>query len=258
MNPAPRPPSPTARDATQKAMRRENPNQLSNRDARILMGLPSPEAGNTVDPERRIEPTFSIDSLNGRTMERSEPPPQSPAVIRTGVPPRPSREMRRPSVPQFPTPEIVSAEFRRTNTLPNVMPKATDEPELISWINVHLSDEMQQATDLSQSLATGLVLYRLAEAIKGKVPSDVPDSAFPVGPYDEKLDGLFVLFDFLLDNEVRMGNVSINDVRQGNHDKIAQLVRALKSWEDKRKSAARAFGKPGVVSSGPWIGAARY
>lgn len=45
MNPAPRPPSPTARDATQKAMRRENPNQLSGRDARILMGLPSDADG---------------------------------------------------------------------------------------------------------------------------------------------------------------------------------------------------------------------
>jgi len=41
MNPAPRPPSPSARDATQKALRRENPHQLSGRDARVLMGLPS-------------------------------------------------------------------------------------------------------------------------------------------------------------------------------------------------------------------------
>jgi hypothetical protein len=143
-------------------------------------------------------------------------------------------------------------------TSSDVLPKQTDEPELIAWINIHLSDEMQQATDLSQSLATGLVLYRLAEAIKGKVPSDVPDSAFPEGPHDEKLDGLFVLFDFLLDNEIRMGNVSINDVRQGNRDKIVQLVRALKVWEEKRKSTARAFGKPGAVSSGPWIGVPRY
>ena len=40
MNPAPRPPSPTHADATQKALRYENPNQLSSLDARILMGLP--------------------------------------------------------------------------------------------------------------------------------------------------------------------------------------------------------------------------
>jgi hypothetical protein len=41
MNPAPRPPSPTARAATQKALRRDNPDQLSSRDAEILMGLSS-------------------------------------------------------------------------------------------------------------------------------------------------------------------------------------------------------------------------
>src|SRR6266850_4300383 len=39
MNPAPRPPSPTARAATQRAMRRENTNQLSTRDAEILMSM---------------------------------------------------------------------------------------------------------------------------------------------------------------------------------------------------------------------------
>lgn len=48
MNPAPRPPSPTARAATQKALRRENPNQLSTRDAQILMGLSS-SSNNTAD-----------------------------------------------------------------------------------------------------------------------------------------------------------------------------------------------------------------
>lgn len=46
MNPAPRPPSPTARDATQRALRRENPNQLSSRDAQVLMGLPSTDTAN--------------------------------------------------------------------------------------------------------------------------------------------------------------------------------------------------------------------
>jgi hypothetical protein len=65
----------------------------------------------------------------------------------------------------------------------------------------------------------------------------VPDSAFPAGPNDDKLDGLFRLFDFLLDHDVKMGSVSINDVRQGKHDKILQLLRALKAWEDKNQVA---------------------
>jgi hypothetical protein len=43
MNPPPRPPSPTARAAAQRATRRANPNKLSTRDAQVLMGIPSPD-----------------------------------------------------------------------------------------------------------------------------------------------------------------------------------------------------------------------
>jgi hypothetical protein len=39
MNPAPRPPSPTQRDAVQRAMRAGAPVELSSRDARVLMGV---------------------------------------------------------------------------------------------------------------------------------------------------------------------------------------------------------------------------
>ncbi|WRT68477.1 uncharacterized protein IL334_005453 [Kwoniella shivajii] len=39
---APRPPSPATREATQRATRRENPNQLTAHDANILLGTPSP------------------------------------------------------------------------------------------------------------------------------------------------------------------------------------------------------------------------
>jgi hypothetical protein len=60
---------------------------------------------------------------------------------------------------------------------------------------------------------------------------------------------LFKLFDFLLDNDVRMGTVSINDVRQGNRDKILQLLKALKNWEDKRKAFGQSTGARGA---GTW------
>jgi hypothetical protein len=105
---------------------------------------------------------------------------------------------------------------------------------------------------LSTSLATGLILFRVAEAIKGK-PSEVLDSDFPNAPGDEKLEGLFKLFDFLLDNDVRMGSVSINDVRQGNEEKITQLVRSLKSWEEKRRKVESNISRQ-VVAAGPWLG----
>jgi hypothetical protein len=84
---------------------------------------------------------------------------------------------------------------------------------------------------------------RIAESIKGKPASPrVHDSSFPSGPNDDKLDGLFSLFDFLLNNDVRLGTVSISDIRQGREDKIIQLLKALKSWEDKRMAISQFLG----------------
>ena len=94
MNPAPRPPSPTARDATQKALRRENPHQLSSRDAQVLlMGMPNK---NQNGERARLESFFTNDTVSTRD-------PESPTVARSAqpkspAPPRPSREMRRMSM----------------------------------------------------------------------------------------------------------------------------------------------------------------
>ncbi len=105
MNPAPRPPSPTQRDATQKALRRENPNQLSSRDARILMGLPSGQNGSeVVETAKPLDGTFlatvieaqqSQDSMSSATTVSSV---STAKTSSTNVPPRPSRETRRTSV----------------------------------------------------------------------------------------------------------------------------------------------------------------
>ena len=86
MNPAPRPPSPSAREATQKALRRENPNQLSSRDARVLMGLPAPPT-ELRDYERlRLEAFFVGDPLSNfsgvdippLSLTPTSPPPSRP------------------------------------------------------------------------------------------------------------------------------------------------------------------------------------
>lgn len=151
-------------------------------------------------------------------------------------PPRPSREMRR-------TMSI------RSST------QSTTEDALIEWANSHLQPQLQIINDPTGSgpLCSGLTLLRLAESIKGKPSSPpVPDSSFPVDSKDDKLDGLFRLFDFLLDNDVKMGSVSINDVRQGKRDKILQLLKALKAWEDKRKAIAQSIGK-GPVQAGGFV-----
>jgi len=120
---------------------------------------------------------------------------------------------------------------------------------IVDWANCHLPSHLQ-ILDPSGPLCTGLGVLRIAESIKGKPSSPpVPDNAFPVDPRDDKLDGLFRLFDFLLDNDVKMGSVSINDIRQGKRDKILQLLKALKAWEDKRRALEHSFGRATTASA---------
>ncbi|KAG6829037.1 hypothetical protein H0H87_012807 [Tephrocybe sp. NHM501043] len=229
MNPAPRPPSPTARAATQKALRREDTNSLSTRDARVLMGLSSPDEGIGAEERTRL-PSFFANDVVGT--ERAK----SPVAARTSVPApaRPSREMRRSASIR---PVVVTAE----------------DSVLIEWANSHLPDSLQ-IRDSTGSICGGLALLRIAEGVKGKPASPpVLDSAFPQSPTDDKLDGLFKLFDFLLDNDVKMGSVSINDVRSGKRDKILQLLRALKAWEDKRRALASTIGTASSVQSGGFM-----
>ena len=126
------------------------------------------------------------------------------------------------------------------------------DPALVEWANSHVPTALHIPDTGPNTLTIGLTLLRLAESIKGSPASPpVPDAAFPSGPEDaDKLEGLFRLFDFLLDNDVRMGSVSINDVRQGRRDKVGQLLRALKAWEEKRRNVARSIGKGGVGVGG--------
>lgn len=82
MSPAPRPPSPTQRDATQRALRRENPNQLSSRDARVLMGLPQGAGGAAALPPSTESPL---------------PTPTTAATpTQANIPGRPARDSARP------------------------------------------------------------------------------------------------------------------------------------------------------------------
>ena len=107
---------------------------------------------------------------------------------------------------------------------------------IIEWANSHLPPQLRVINPFEQTF-TALALFRLAESIKGQPASPpVPDSAFPSHPYDDRaIEGLFSLFDFLVNNEVKMGSVSINDVRLQRPDKVAQIVKALKTWEDRKR-----------------------
>lgn len=117
------------------------------------------------------------------------------------------------------------------------------DPHLVEWTNSHLPRSLHISGGPGP-ICGGLTLLRLAEDVKGKPASPpVPDSAFPSGPDDDKLDGLFRLFDFLLDNDIKMGAVSINDIRQGRREKVVQLLHALKTWDDKKKAIATSIGR---------------
>ncbi len=149
------------------------------------------------------------------------------------APPRPSRDMK-----------------RSTSIRSSALLGGGYEDTLIDWANSHLPPHLQ-VPDPTGPLFSGLALLRLAESIRGKPSSPpVPDSAFPVDMNDEKLDGLFRLFDFLLDNDVKMGSVSINDVRQGKRDKVVQLLKALKSWEEKKRAILQSIGKSSMQAGG--------
>lgn len=234
MNPAPRPPSPSARDATQRALRREDPNQLSTRDARVLMGIP------TTTKEERTR----ADSFFGNGLSKTLPSAQSTDGPKRSsiLPTRPSRETRRTESTRI----AVSIQVYFSKMLMRLQKGSADDA-LIEWANTHLPTHLH-VVDTTGPLCSGLALLRLAESIKGQPASPpVPDSAFPLDVNDEKLDGLVRLFDFFLDNEVKMGSVSINDVRQGKREKIVQLLKALKSWEEKRKMLSATLPPLGYI-----------
>jgi hypothetical protein len=111
MNPPPRPPSPAARAAAQRATRRANPNKLSTRDAQILMGIPSPDmpppsyALANGNDRPRLKSLGSNSTLTANPTLGSNPPHganSTPGVnptlgaqrsdLPTLPPPRPSRE----------------------------------------------------------------------------------------------------------------------------------------------------------------------
>ncbi|KAF7984746.1 hypothetical protein HWV62_11697 [Athelia sp. TMB] len=222
MSPAPRPPSPTARAATQKAHRSDNPSQLTSRDARILMGFP-PAGNGSPDEQQRLDQFF-----------------------KQGGSPELAKALSTPGTPSGPPAQRPVRDVRRASTA-SEMGNGIDAG-LVDWANTHLPPSLRIA-DPNGQLCGGLGLLRIAESVRGKPASPlIPDSAFPSGPEDDKLDGLFQLFDFLLDNDVKTGSVSINEVRQGKRDKIIQLLKALKAWDDKRKAIAMSMikGQPRV------------
>jgi len=99
MNPPPRPPSPSSRDATQKAMRRPNPNQLSSRDAQVLLLGAETVKGDVKEMGGRVESFFPGDHIPSpievsKSNSDDTTSTMSPKSIRSIVPQRPNRNIR--------------------------------------------------------------------------------------------------------------------------------------------------------------------
>ncbi|KAF8626727.1 hypothetical protein AX17_006493 [Amanita inopinata Kibby_2008] len=234
MNPAPRPPSPSARAATQKAHRTKDLETLGVKDISevsdhatlVLMGLGPRNGSRTSEERSRVDSVFPGAEKSMKEIDGDSAPTPRAAKIPI-APPRPAREVRRQS--------------RRASI--------QLELSVIEWANSHLPANLQ-VTDLYGPTYSALALFRLAESIRGYPASPpVPDSAFPTGPHDEKsIDGLFNLFDLMVVNDVKMGSVSINDIKLGRVDKVAQIVKALKLWEDKRRVLDQSWGRSAVTA----------
>lgn len=96
----------------------------------------------------------------------------------------------------------------------------------------------------------GLAILRLSERVFGKTVSPpLADTAFPSGPNDDTLDGLFRLFDFLMDNGVTLDGISLNDVRQGKRDKVMQLLKNLKTKQERLQLLLQSMGQPSQMIS---------
>ena len=124
------------------------------------------------------------------------------------------------------------------------------EPALIEWANSHLPGTLQINLQ-SSVVGGGIELLPIGESIEGVRGYIAPDSAFPRGPDDDTLEALLSLFDFLLDNDVKMGVINIDDVRQGKRDKIVQLLKALRAWE-KRPPPLQSIWQSSI-EAGPFV-----
>lgn len=208
MSPAPRPPSPGAREATQRALRPANPDKLSDRDAAVLMlAVKGQERPGDEKMRARVESVFTVASAeNNEYQEARIAEPATPA------PPRPTRDARQPR------PKALGAH----------------DQQLLDWVNGNLPKSTPKATDLSQSFASGLLLFRLVEKICGKVQG-VPDALF-MAPLDseDSFEGLFKLFDMMFDEGISTADVSMQDIHTGETKSITQLVESVKTWSETR------------------------
>ncbi|WVQ80062.1 hypothetical protein IAT38_002163 [Cryptococcus sp. DSM 104549] len=229
---APRPPSPATREATQRATRRENPNQLTAHDATILTSL------DTSSGEKRRASNLGVGG-------------PSPA--------RPSRDMRRPSsnfsvnttrpisgviggaaVPVTSRGSGGARPAAQSQSNSFFSPDEASHAPLIEWVNARLPTIYPRATALPASFISGEVIFLLVKHLSGVEPSPpVPPHAFaPEADGQPGLDGLIAMMDMLVDAGVGIDGVSINDVRVGDSGAIVRLLKDVKEWYEQWERTA--------------------
>ncbi|KAE8541780.1 hypothetical protein D1P53_001953 [Cryptococcus gattii VGV] len=223
---APRPPSPTTREAMQRATRRENPNQLTPHDANILMSLDTSSG-----EKRRASQNLGVGT--------------SPA--------RPSRDMRRPSSnfsqntqkpassappPPVPAPALLAA-GRSQNS--GDAPSDIEAPQLLEWVNTHLPPACPRATALPQSFTSGETIFFLVKSLSGVEPNPpvAPGAFQPEADGLPGLDGLIAMMDMLVDAGVKIDGISINEVRMGDTNGMVRLLKSVQDWYESGQAGAQ-------------------
>ncbi|OCF75934.1 hypothetical protein I204_03231 [Kwoniella mangroviensis CBS 8886] len=203
---APRPPSPATREATQKATRRENPNQLTAHDASVLM---------------------SFDTSSGERRRASQ-------QLGAPSPGRPSRDTRRPS-------SNYNGAARPAVNSVYQSDEGKNNPELVRWVNSLLPQAYPRASAIPKSFASGEVIFLLVKHLSHIEPSPpVPPQAFaPDASGQPGLEGLFSMMDILIDAGIDTAGVSINDVRNGDSGQIVKLLSSIKGWHEQRAGVAQ-------------------
>ncbi|OCF38908.1 hypothetical protein I317_07322 [Kwoniella heveanensis CBS 569] len=212
---APRPPSPATREATQRATRRENPNQLTAHDASVLM---------------------SLDTTSGERRRASQ-------QLNLPSPGRPSRDTRRPSSNMSGAPRpSVSGSTSRVASVYQSDEGSNHSAELVRWVNSLLPTAYPRASALPQSFVSGEVIFLLIKHLSGIDPNPpVPPQAFAPDPNGQPgVEGLLAMMDLVIDAGVDTVDVSINDVRNGDPGQIRKLIISIKTWHEARAGAGMA------------------
>lgn len=104
--------------------------------------------------------------------------------------------------------------------------------ELLLWVNKNLPADSSKATSFKTSFRSGELIYRLIKAKSGQSKSELeaPDafdkmsSEGGTGGGFDHIETILDLFDFLLEQQVKTDDVSMNDLLNGHEEPTRKLV----------------------------------